>query len=189
MSDIPKETPPVADTASAPKDDAPPAPASRDLTPAGRSALSGADVPTKPEPAESLPGQDFTDAKGRPLSFRDYANGDSHYLRAFDQDKLAEAGKLEPTPSDSIAHANLHFERDRDGRVDRARLQDINTAEAYRKAGVGGFLLERSESFASKNGAREIYGSPESEAARDWFVARGYQVRAHGTEIYRTLRL
>lgn len=179
MSDTPKDTAP-------PKDAAPPKPLSQELD--NISAIQGSEAVDKPKPLERLPDQNFTDAQGRHLSFRDYPNGDTHYLRAFDQDKLDRTDRSEPTPSDSIAHANVQFERDNNGRVDRARLQDIFTAPTYREAGTGDHLLGQSELLANKNGARELYGSPQDEAAREWFVHRGYQVRNNGAEIYKTLR-
>lgn len=192
MSDVPKDTTPppdnlpAADVDSAPKEPASFPTVSQEVR--NIRGIQGDDMPPESKPIEPLSSQNFTDAKGRHLRLQDFPNGDVHYFRVFDEDRLNEAQKPEPRPSDSIAHANLYFERDSNGRIDRARLQDIFTAENYRKAGIGDFMLEQSELLASKNGAREIYGSPQDEVAREWFIRRGYHVRNNGAEIYKTLR-
>ncbi len=69
----------------------------------------------------------------------------------------------------------------------RMRLNDIYVPENQRGNGVGGIMLDRVEELARDAGVREVYGTLERGASRQFFTDRGYQFRgAHNNELYKT---
>jgi GNAT superfamily N-acetyltransferase len=146
------------------------------LSPRGVSSMRGSDAAT--ESRESLPDRSYTDAQGRDLTMRTYHSGDSYMVRVFDKAKTPQPPD---TPSFGDAgRANVHLERNPEGRVDRARLQDIDTTPSYRGAGTGGRMLEQCEDIARQNGAREIYGNFSAEDGKaaetgQFHERRGYR--------------
>jgi GNAT superfamily N-acetyltransferase len=142
------------------------------------------------ESRESLPDCSYTDAQGRDLTMRTYHSGDSYMVRVFDKAKTPQPPD---TPSfGNAGRANLHLERDAEGRIDRTRLQDIDTTPSYRGAGTGGRMLEQCELIARQNGAREIYGTFSAETGkvdetRQFYGRRGFAFTDDGRQISKAL--
>lgn len=67
-----------------------------------------------------------------------------------------------------------HYDRVSDCRV---RLNDIEVLEKNRQRGIGSLMLGRAEEFAQQGGAREIYGTLDSQSAQPFFEKHGYQLR------------
>lgn len=160
----------------------------------GKSAMQGyADTGSPPTP-EKIPDSQFTDNKGHDINIRTYPSGDSAYIRAYDRQRTPQTPET-PQVSD-VGQANLHLEKDENGKVQSARLQDIiiNNPE-YRGTGVGSKMLESSEDYAKKAGAKEIYGSftpqsGEEAELKQWYEKHGYQFRPgkfSGQDVYKTL--
>ena len=144
------------------------------------------DVDVTDVPQETYPDQKYTDARGRDLTMRTYPSGDSYYVRVFDDSKTPEPP--EHASYGDAGRANLHLERDTNGNVERAKLQDIETVPSYREAGTGGRMLSQCEDIARSNGAQEIYGTLDREDERQWYVNRGYAFRGDGSrELYKEL--
>jgi GNAT superfamily N-acetyltransferase len=160
-----------------------------DRSPVGRLSMQG-HLGTDDARDLKIPDRQFTDAAGRDLTMRTYSSGDSHMVRVFDDAKT-------PVPPERASfgdagRANLRLERDANGQVERARLQDIDTTPAYREAGVGGQMLGQCETIAKSNGAREIYGSFDHESSKEtetrgWYADHGYSFRDGGRELYKPL--
>ncbi len=133
----------------------------------------------------------FSDAKGRNLSIRVYdVLGDQKQIRVYDSSRT-------PSPSDHLTigdagMANLQFERNASGGVERVRLQDIQTYPVYQKSGVGSKVLDRVEAIGWGIGAKEIYGdAPSDPVTRQWYAKRGYGFRlgnSGGTEVFKKLK-
>jgi len=123
---------------------------------------------------------------GSDMLIRTYHNGDSDYLRAFDNTSTAPE---QPTLTPS--YLNLHHEREADGKVERTRLNDIFVPENQRGQGVGGNLLQAAEASAADHSAQEIYGAaPQDNPTRLWYEKRGYTFRPSsmgGEEVYKAL--
>jgi GNAT superfamily N-acetyltransferase len=174
------------------------------MTDRGKSAMqgvpapSGSDTSTQDAPAaqdaKSVSDTTFTDHQGRNIDIRTYPSGDSAYIRAYDTQRKPE---LPATPQVSdVGQANLHLEKDVNGNVERARLQDINISNPqYRGSGIGSKMLEDSEAYAKKSNAKEIYGvfspdSGEEQQTRQWYARHGYGFRpgqSGGEEVFKSL--
>ena len=127
----------------------------------------------------------FTDKRGHPITIRDYENGATHYLRAFDQEIRQPPDRV--TIGD-VGQANLHLE-EQAGET-KARLQDITVPPAQQGNGIGGELLSQAEKVSMEAGASEIYGSaPSDDQTRSWYEKRAYAIRqgAMGEEVFKTL--
>ncbi len=126
----------------------------------------------------------FAHPLGMQVLQRAYLSGNEIFIRAFDATKTPELPK-NPTWGD-VGRLNLRLEKDPAGTVLRARLQDIETTEHYRRGGVGDQLLAQAEALAASHGAAEIYGSLDTEIVRDWYTKRGYSFRGPGNkELYK----
>ncbi len=110
-----------------------------------------------------------------------------HPIRVRTYDGGQEAGyanltlEVEKLPDNTIEH--FVWPKDR-----RMRIGDIFVPEDDRRRGIGTWMLERSEELARQSGAREIYGTLESEQARSFFKRNGYQFRPgpYGEEAYKS---
>lgn len=162
--------------------------ASEKLSPRGISSMQGnADAK---ESRETYPDRSYTDAEGRDLTMRTYPSGDSYYVRVFDKAKTPQPPE-QPSFGDA-GRANLHLERDTEGCVQRARLQDIDTAPEYRGAGTGGHMLEQCELIARQNGASEMYGDFAAEEGkedetRQFYEKRGYELPQDSRKLHKDL--
>lgn len=133
----------------------------------------------------------FTDKEERAITTRTWENGDQYMIRAYDQEVQA------PPDSPNVGqagYANLTLERDSNTVVERARLNDIQTAPEYRDSGIGGKMLGTAERIAQQHDAKEIYGNLSYEAqdegaVRGFYQNHGYDFRAtdQGEEVFKPL--
>lgn len=144
-----------------------------------RNATQHGDVPKFDDQTINLTG-------GSDMLVRIYHNGDSEYLRTFDNPSAAPE---QPTVTPS--YLNLHHERGGDGKVERTRLNDIFVPENQRGQGIGGNLLQAAEANAADHSAQEIYGAaPQDNPTRLWYEKRGYTFRPSSTggeEVFKAL--
>lgn len=184
MSDIPSQ-------ADNPQETTPLTGASEKLSPAGQRNMQG-DAETPALEPVKVADQSFVDNKGHDINIRAYPAGDLCMIRAYDQARTPNLPES-ATYSD-VGMANVTLEKDPDGKVQKARLNDIEVpTEEYEKAGIGSQLLETAEGFSKNSGAKELYGnfSPKTgqEAfLKDWYEKRGYQFRdgALGQEVFKS---
>jgi ribosomal protein S18 acetylase RimI-like enzyme len=127
----------------------------------------------------------FVDSEGRDLTMSTFHSGDNYYIRVYDDSKTPRPPD-HPTFGDA-GRANLRLERNEQGDVDRAKIQEIETIPKYQGAGIGGQMLNECEEVAQNQKANEIYGiAPEAETTREWYKRRGYQYREGGKEVYKS---
>ncbi len=142
------------------------------LSPRGIAAMQGSDATS------------YQDAQERDLTMRTYQSGDQYFVRVFDGARTPQTPDR-PAFGDA-GRANLLLERNDNGEVSRARLQDIETMPGYQNSGTGSRMLQECESIAQRNHASEIYGvAPDDSPTRDWYARRGYQYRQDGREVYK----
>lgn len=161
---------------------------SEKLSPQGVSSMHGSG--DGKEIRESYPDRSYTDSEGRHLTMRTYPSGDSYYVRVFDKAKTPQP-PAQPSFGDA-GRANLHLERDSEGRVTRARLQDIDTTPEYRGAGTGSRMLEQCEFIAKQNGAAGVYGTFSAEEGKEhetrrFYAERGYRFSQGGGDLSKEL--
>lgn len=113
----------------------------------------------------------------------------AHPIRIRVLEKKREVGRANLTleVEKKFNAATGHFDQVHDCRM---RLNDIEVPGHDRKRGIGSLMLERAEDLARGGGAREVYGSLDSERARSFFERHGYQIgkgRYGGQEVHKAL--
>lgn len=137
-------------------------------------------------PLITQPDQHFQDGQARDIGIRSYQSGDRYYVRAFDKEKTQQLP--DSVTTGDAGSANLKMERDETGKVNRARLEDIQTTPSYRNAGIGDRMLDNCEDIARNNKASEIYGlAPSDPETKNWYTHRGYDFRKDGLEVFKKL--
>jgi len=122
----------------------------------------------------------FHDANSRNLLLLAHVVGDECYIRVHDLDLRPVVRRDEPSVANG-SYANIRLERDVNGSVTRARLQDIMVTSSHRLAGIGSQMLEEAERFARDQHAAEIYGeAPSDISTHTWYARRGYGFRSIG---------
>ena len=158
------------------------------LTSGGISSVQGG-VAVR-ESHETYPDISYADAEGRSLTLRTYPSGDDYMVRVFDR---AKTKHLPDHPDIGNAGlANLHIERDLEGRPQRAKLRDIVTVPGYRGSGTGGRMLEQCETIARRNGVNEVHGQldtkeDEADEVQRFYEKRGYQCSGNGKPLSKKL--
>jgi len=146
-----------------------------------------------------------TDRLGQPLTLRT-EDGTREQLRGAlqsDQGHVSHQVRIRTyQEGHEVGRANLTLEADKTfndvtGHYDRVsdcqmRLNDIEVADRDHRRGIGSLMLERAEELARQSGARELYGTLESEQAHPFFEKHGYRSRPGrygGQELYKTFYL
>lgn len=112
--------------------------------------------------------RNFTDKSGRFITLRSWESDKQTLIRAYDANK----GPVPDTVSVGQAgYVNATLEKSPNGQS-RVRLNDIVTSSEYRGSGIGGQMLGEVERFARQHNAGEIYGSIDSENARDFWAGQ-----------------
>jgi GNAT superfamily N-acetyltransferase len=115
---------------------------------------------------EQPPDDSFTDKAGRPITVRSWESGDTLYARAYDTGRS-------PVPEHinvgQAGYINASIERSYDGSSPRVRVHDVYTNPEYRGAGIGGKMIDQSEQFAQRHGAKEIYGAVTDAGAKQFW--------------------
>jgi len=160
-------------------------------------------------PAEDATERHFTDRKGREMTLRT-EGAEPHRIRqaeAQDTQTIRHPVRLRSYhEGQEVGRANLTMETDKaynpstshyDRVADRRlRINDIETAPAYRGSGVGSEHIKEAERIARRHGAREIYGnlsykSEDEAAVRSFYREHGYETRPGtmgGEEVYKDLQ-
>lgn len=132
------------------------------------SASGVSSASSTPNIQSSVRTNNFTDKAGRPITLRSWESGSQSFIRAYDTNKVEVPDTIGPGQA---GYANATLEKSYGGQV-RVRLNDIVTSSEYRGCGVGGQMLGEVERFARQHGAREIYGSIDSENARNFWASQ-----------------
>ncbi len=105
----------------------------------------------------TVPDDLFIDYKRHDTTLHTYPSGDSAYIRAYGHARTPEL--TEHATLSFVGKANLRLQRDDQGWVERAFLQDIEISNTdYRGIGISSHLLETGELYSKNAHAKEIYG-------------------------------
>lgn len=132
---------------------------------------------------ERPPDDAFADKAGRPITVRSWESGDFLFARAYDTTRR-------PLPEHidigQAGYLNASVERSYDGSGARVRIHDVFTNPEYRGAGIAGKMLNQSEQFAQRHGAKEIYGAiTDTDAKQFWEqqADHGWQLVQNGSTL------